>query len=122
MRFLLLPLFLWSCSTLNSEAQTVYITKTGEKYHRETCRYLRYSKQSITLLDAKKKGYERCKVCKPSTKITGELVVTDSTKITQPQSQIKNVVPRQCSATTKSTGRRCKRMTKNASGKCWQHD
>lgn len=28
---------------------------------------------------------------------------------------------RQCSAIAKSTGRRCTRMTTNASGRCWQH-
>ena len=46
----------------------VYITKTGEKYHRGDCRYLKKSKIEITLKDAKKKGYEPCKVCKPPTK------------------------------------------------------
>lgn len=45
--------------------QTVYITKTGEKYHREGCRYLSKSKIPISLSNALAQGYEPCKVCKP---------------------------------------------------------
>lgn len=44
---------------------TVYITDTGEKYHRGTCRYLRYSKYAISKSDAISQGYTACKVCKP---------------------------------------------------------
>ena len=45
-------------------APTVYITRTGEKYHRSSCSYLRYSKISISLTDAKRQ-YSPCSVCKP---------------------------------------------------------
>ncbi len=44
---------------------TVYITDTGEKYHRGTCRYLRYSKYSISKAEAQSLGYTACKVCRP---------------------------------------------------------
>lgn len=44
---------------------TVYITNTGEKYHRGTCRYLRYSKYAISKSDAIAQGYTACKVCRP---------------------------------------------------------
>lgn len=43
----------------------VYITRTGEKYHRGSCRYLSQSKIEIKLKDAIKRGYGACKVCKP---------------------------------------------------------
>ena len=43
---------------------TVYITRTGKKYHRGSCSYLRYSKISISLTDAKRQ-YSPCSVCKP---------------------------------------------------------
>jgi hypothetical protein len=43
----------------------VYITRTGEKYHTENCRYLRHSKIAVTLNDEIKSSYEPCKVCKP---------------------------------------------------------
>lgn len=44
---------------------TVYITKTGEKYHVDGCRYLKSSKIAISLTDAKGKGYGPCSVCNP---------------------------------------------------------
>jgi hypothetical protein len=43
----------------------VYITKTGKKYHRAGCRYLKKSKKKVTLKWAKSHGYTACKVCKP---------------------------------------------------------
>lgn len=43
---------------------TVYITKTGEKYHTGNCRYLSKSKIPINLSDAKK-SYSPCSVCNP---------------------------------------------------------
>ncbi len=43
----------------------VYITRTGKKYHRGTCRYLRRSRIKTTLLDAVERGYTPCSVCKP---------------------------------------------------------
>ena len=43
---------------------TVYITKTGKKYHRGNCRYLRKSKIAISRKKAMKR-YKPCKVCKP---------------------------------------------------------
>jgi hypothetical protein len=44
---------------------TVYITKTGAKYHNASCRYLRQSKIEIAKKKAIAQGYEACKVCKP---------------------------------------------------------
>ena len=43
----------------------VYITKTGKKYHRSSCRYLSKSKIKTTLKKARAQGYTPCKVCKP---------------------------------------------------------
>ncbi|MBN1321760.1 MAG: hypothetical protein JXA87_13080 [Thermoleophilia bacterium] len=45
--------------------QTVYITDTGKKYHRDGCRHLSESKHPISLAEAKRAGYEPCKVCGP---------------------------------------------------------
>ena len=41
-----------------TESVTVYITNTGEKYHRDGCQYLRQSKIPVTLEEAKARGYE----------------------------------------------------------------
>ena len=42
----------------------VFVTRTGSKYHRSGCRYLRKSSIPKSLVDAKK-GYSPCSVCKP---------------------------------------------------------
>jgi competence protein ComEC len=47
------------------QAVTVYVTKTGNKYHRLGCRYLRNGGSPMALKDAKAKGYTPCKVCSP---------------------------------------------------------
>lgn len=43
---------------------TVYITKTGAKYHSAGCRYLSKSQIPISLNDAKR-SYSPCSVCNP---------------------------------------------------------
>lgn len=43
----------------------VYITRTGECYHADGCRFLQKSKIEITLSDAVARGYRACKVCRP---------------------------------------------------------
>ena len=44
---------------------TVYITKTGKKYHRAGCRSLSKSQISISKSDAISEGYTPCSVCNP---------------------------------------------------------
>lgn len=46
---------------------TVYITRTGERYHDAGCRYLSKSCIEITLQTAVDSGYTPCKVCHPPT-------------------------------------------------------
>ena len=50
---------------VQTKEQTVYITKTGKKYHTSSCRYLSKSKIPISLKDAKANGYTPCSVCRP---------------------------------------------------------
>ena len=51
-------------STEQTEEVTVYITRSGAKYHRAGCRYLRKSTISISLKDARGR-YTPCSVCSP---------------------------------------------------------
>lgn len=44
--------------------KAVFITRKGNKYHRDSCRYLSKSKIAISLEEAKK-YYQPCLVCKP---------------------------------------------------------
>lgn len=46
---------------------TVYVTRTGAKYHRDGCRYLSKSKIPISLEDARRR-YGPCSVCRPPTR------------------------------------------------------
>ena len=52
-------------SVLASEAKecTVYVTRTGAKYHRATCSSLRYSRRVMTRSEALAAGYIACKRC-----------------------------------------------------------
>ena len=49
----------------SSTSQTVYIGKTGTKYHRQTCGTLKGKGRAITLSEALAQGREPCKRCKP---------------------------------------------------------
>lgn len=51
--------------TVLPASTTVYITNTGEKYHKSGCQYLSQSKIAISLAEACNKGYTPCSVCKP---------------------------------------------------------
>ena len=44
---------------------TVYVTRTGEKYHSNGCQYLRKSQIAISLQDAVNSGYDACSRCNP---------------------------------------------------------
>jgi micrococcal nuclease len=46
------------------QSVTVYVTRTGAKYHRGSCSYLRQSKIAISLDDAKRR-YGACSRCSP---------------------------------------------------------
>lgn len=46
------------------EEETVYVTRTGSKYHRSSCQYLRRSRIPVSLKEAKQ-SYDPCSVCKP---------------------------------------------------------
>ncbi len=109
----------------SAESKKVYITRTGEKYHTASCRYIKTSGKAVDLSEAVK-SYEPCKVCKPS-----KLSSSDSTNVTTTprivpaeidyrKSSQKSTTSVQCSGTTKA-GNRCKRKTTSANGRCYQH-
>src|SRR3989337_1939147 len=58
-------LLMQSCAFGQADTTIVYITKTGTKYHRGSCQYLRQSKFEIELSKAKERGYTPCSVCRP---------------------------------------------------------
>lgn len=96
-------------------SQTVYVTNTGSKYHTSGCQYLRKSKIAIQVDSAIIQNYTACSVCKPQ--------VSSSNRkqgIAETETASKGATSSQCAALTKA-GNRCLRMTKEANGRCWQH-
>ena len=120
--FLFLAFFLLASQL---SAQTVFVTKTGAKYHKESCRYAKTGWAS-DLAAAKKRGLTACLVCKPSSKETGEakpVPLSAEPKKVEPSKETKpaQATSTQCKATTKA-GARCSRKSAAGSSYCWQHD
>ncbi len=55
--------FIFVFSFCKLKAQTVYIADNGKKYHQRNCSSAKTGKHGIELAEAKKQGYEPCKVC-----------------------------------------------------------
>lgn len=53
-----------TAAPVSEDSYTVYITRTGSKYHRSGCSYLK-SKIAIEKKDAIAQGYTACSRCKP---------------------------------------------------------
>jgi hypothetical protein len=107
-------------STPTAATETVYVTKTGAKYHRAGCQYLANSSIAVALSLAVE-HYSPCSVCRPpaSGASTG---ATLAGAIETPRAAPVASAPssRQCAATTKK-GTRCSRTAKAGSSYCWQH-
>ncbi|WP_452223501.1 hypothetical protein [Lacinutrix chionoecetis] len=118
MKTLKIVLFILSFAFFNSViAQNVYTTKTGEKYHKSSCRYLKYSKKEYTLKKALALGFVACSVCKPTkSNLSSSLKATSSSN----SSTSRTATASQCTGKTKA-GKRCKRKTKSVNGRCYQH-
>lgn len=119
-KIVFIALFLVIGTRCHSQTQEVYITKTGEKYHTENCHYLKNSKIVITLEKALETGYEACKVCKPIRRSNSNIESSRSLISTQASKEPSKSQSVQCSGKTKK-GLRCKRMTTNSNGRCYQH-
>lgn len=96
---------------------TVYVTKTGSKYHTSTCSSLSKSRAPLSLSDAVAQGYTPCARCKPP---------GGKPSPVKPQKEVKTKgssgarPAEQCEATTKN-GTQCKRRAQPGSRYCWQH-
>jgi hypothetical protein len=97
-----------------SQDVTVYVTRTGAKYHKEGCRYLSKSMIPMKLSEAVER-YSPCSVCKPPVMQGKQEAV---------QSRIPSVKEKaysgRCQAITKK-GTQCKRKARPGSKYCWQH-
>jgi hypothetical protein len=97
-----------------ANAQKIYKTPSGAKYHLGSCRMVQNVSEEISFERAAELGLQPCKICKPKD-FTG-LGLTPQKNKAQGQSQTV-----QCKGTTKK-GTRCKHMTSIANGYCFQHN
>jgi hypothetical protein len=128
MRYAFLLVILWACSPNPAAVQKLFITESGAKYHKEACHYLGQSSYTINISEAQTSGLVPCKVCWPATDViqdpiqNGTHLVGGETLDKDSLSSEKRQLLTQCSAIARTTGDRCRRTTKNTSGKCWQHE
>jgi hypothetical protein len=111
-----------------TEDITVYVTKSGGKYHREGCSYLRKSASPLPLSQASGR-YSPCSRCNPPIKKSepsdDQTARSDSGSSSGSSARSDDGGSRQsasdgqCTATTKK-GSRCKRSARSG-GRCWQH-
>jgi methylphosphotriester-DNA--protein-cysteine methyltransferase len=66
-RFLFTSAFIVLFTLLSqlANAQTVYVTEKGKKYHKKNCSVVSEGKKGKDLSEAIKSGYDPCAVCKP---------------------------------------------------------
>ncbi len=108
-------------SALVAAGQNVYVTRTGAKYHTASCRYAKTA-FIATLEDALKRRLSPCSVCKPTAGLTEEQLNNTASPAlhSTPNQAPQNTTSKQCYGTTKA-GARCKRLTTEPSGYCFQH-
>ena len=103
-----------------AQTETVYVTKTGAKYHRASCSSLSKSKIEMALVDAAAR-YGACKNCKPP--VPSAIPAIESRVAAPAAAAAPRTVPAKssrCQATTKR-GTQCSRSAQAGRGYCWQH-
>ena len=107
----LILIFIFS---FTANAQKIYKTPSGAKYHMGSCRMVQNVSEEISFELAAQLGLTPCKICKPQD--FNAFGFKSSKNTAQGQSQTV-----QCNGTTKK-GTRCKHMTSIANGYCFQHN
>jgi micrococcal nuclease len=97
---------------------TVYVTKTGQKYHRAGCRSLARSQIPMPLAEAAAR-YGACGICKPPT-LSAPAAPSPVASAPQTVAQPASVSAGRCQATTKR-GTQCSRQAQPGRHYCWQH-
>jgi len=106
-------------------AQSCFITKSGSKYHKATCSYLRNSAQAIKVSEAMAKGYSPCSRCNPNTHalkaLTSSYYTQKYANTNYGDRTISKCTTVQCTGTTQK-GKRCRNKTKSCKARCHHHD
>src|SRR5688572_25736075 len=110
LRFLSICLLVFFLGISRSDAQAVYKTPSGKKYHLATCRMVENVSRKITVQEALALGLDPCKICNPQAGSAS----SENKKVNPPATTV------QCKGTTKA-GTRCKHRTSMSNGYCFQH-
>ena len=104
-----------------AQSETVYVTRTGAKYHRVTCGSLRSSSIPMPLSQAAAR-FGPCKNCNPPVPGAKSTVIAESAAAgtASPPPVKRALASGRCQATTKK-GTQCSRNAKSGSSYCWQH-
>jgi len=121
--FSLNTLLLIIALSITALAQTYYVTASGKKFHKQSCRFVQGSGIPIELKDAIGKGLAPCGICKPG----GDALAKDyyqwkasQDTVGQVNEEKIKVEKQQCKGITQK-GKRCKRNAEKGSDYCWQH-
>lgn len=107
--------FVFIALFINVNAQYVYKTPSGKKYHLSSCRMVEnVSKKLLGNNDISKYNLTPCKICKPSFTNNNVRSYSSSNKAVGTSSSVR------CKGYTKQ-GTRCKHKTRLANGYCYQH-
>jgi hypothetical protein len=98
---------------------TVYITKTGAKYHRDGCSSLSRSRIPIKLSLAAT-TYGACKNCRPPVPEVVPAAAKPLVPVEDAKAPSAPARSERCQATTKK-GTQCLRKAKGGAAYCWQH-
>lgn len=103
---------------ITTQAQSVYRTPSGTKYHLSTCRMIKNVSHKISYRQAAELGLLPCKICTPK-EVSAQGFASKirvGSKEAKGESETK-----QCRGQTKKSTR-CKHRTRNVNGYCAQHD
>jgi hypothetical protein len=106
-------------ATALAQTEKVYVTRTGEKYHRASCSSLRSSKIEMPLAEAAAR-YGACKICRPPVPAAASQSAAAEPRSSPPASAAPAPRSTRCQATTKK-GTQCSRSAQAGSSYCWQH-
>jgi micrococcal nuclease len=96
---------------------TVYVTRTGNRYHAADCRFLARSQIPMPLEQAATR-YGACAVCRPPTRHAGSPPAkADPAPSSSPSPSVSSG---RCQAITQK-GTQCSRRAQSGSQYCWQH-
>lgn len=115
-----------ACASSQTEHDTFCVTRSGSKYHRCDCSYVKANSQKITHAEAVRQNYVACSVCRPDETLHDNPAAAplNSLMDSQPKDSVKekndNKTNTRCTALTRS-GKQCKRKASTGGEKCWQH-